>query len=329
MALDQWTCEPFDIKSVFRHPVKEKGGKFGWKGAFSCPSNALAALMEYMDAEELEIEKKDELIDVFSNSMERIDGEGGDRYTIKKSPHYSELIRYGGNRTPEQYTQLIEEELQRRIYVQRIPKDLESKKAAIQRAGLMFHMKIPCGLSSTHSPLMTLATFPRGDTQMIEFLQEESKNPKVIYFGSGGMFGIGDPNMFNLPQFLNLKASSLFGGVPIYGDITVFKKKPFVLNSMGNENKSRKRKINTSPDSEVVEKKKRKKEKVDKNSELALVKDLEEALKNNRPLDLPQDPPQPQPQDPQLYLPQYLPPTHPHYSTQDIPGEFEDNFELI
>ena len=69
--MDSWTCEPFDVRQVYRHPTREKGGVFGWKGAFSCPSNALAALMEYMDGAELTKNKKDELLDVFSNMLVR------------------------------------------------------------------------------------------------------------------------------------------------------------------------------------------------------------------------------------------------------------------
>jgi len=206
--------------------------------------------MEFMEAAELSKEKKDELIDVFNNSLVRTDDQDGERFTIRKSPHYSELVRYGGSRLPEQFHAMIDMEKQRILFSQRIPKESES----IQQGGSSGHgdkNKLKSGsmffvdlkLSGQDEPTTgVVESFPRGAVQTVEFLRDlSSSKSRVVYFGPCGMFAVGEPVHWNMSDHLNLKASSLFGGVPIYGDVTVYRKKPISVDFLKNPSKKRKR----------------------------------------------------------------------------------------
>jgi len=223
--------------------------------------------MEYMDGAELTKNKKDELLDVFSNSLVRTIGEEDEKFTIRKSPHYTELSRYGGSRTVEQYHTIIEYEKQRKLYTQRIPKDSEngsggsggtngssgSSEKTKLRTGVMYYAELKL-LSDSPVTSGVVESFPRGAIQTVEFIRDLSSTSKsrIVYFGPCGMFAVGEPGQWNQPELLNLKASSLFGGIPLYGDVTVFRKKPIsVVNLNGEPKKKRKKKDGDDPMKDV------------------------------------------------------------------------------
>ena len=185
----------------------------------------MAAMCLYMENEKLNSEQRDELFDVFSNSLLRTGENDSMKFTLKKSPSFKELVRYEGIKTVEQFHDDISLDLQRFLFTQRVEKEPEEEKPA-HRCGIMYYAKIPLESPGgfTTGPL---DKFPRGAIQTIEYLKGESKKPKIIYFGPKGMFGIGDPKDWNNSDLLNLKASSLFGGeIRLFGDVTVYRKKP-------------------------------------------------------------------------------------------------------
>ena len=143
MATDQWSCDPFDVeKGIFRYPIREKLGKLKWKGSYSCPSNAYAALCEYMDAEDLSKHLKDELIDTFSSSLVRTPERADEAFTVKKSPTYMTLVRYGGQFSASQFNEMIELDRQRQLFTQRIPNEVDDETHE-KKTGLMYSLFLP------------------------------------------------------------------------------------------------------------------------------------------------------------------------------------------
>ena len=238
MAIDLWTGEAFDASLVFRYPVRGKMGSFEWKGCFSCPSNALAAMAVAIEGQpQLHKDQKDELYSLFQVSLRRDEEELKEKkMTLAKSPMFSELVEYGGSVTLEEFHTRIDWTLQRTLFSQVLP-DPPSKSSppkSVSNTTVTWNtIYIPSdSRASTVSGKNTVV--PRGMARFIEFLSEmrrggETPQAAVVYWNEKkDTFAIGEPKEWK-KRTKNTRATKLMLGQKVVGSVSAFRRTEIVI----------------------------------------------------------------------------------------------------
>lgn len=128
LHVDGWTGESFPGKR-FRIPCSatQPGGAIysGWKGSYSCPSTAYAALLASEEAQAWTPEKQQEMIDTFQASIRYAEGADVPNpeapITIKAAPSFHQLATFGGTQTLAQFKAVYDGDKQVQMYTQELP----------------------------------------------------------------------------------------------------------------------------------------------------------------------------------------------------------------
>jgi hypothetical protein len=245
----QWSGQLIgEEENTFRIPEINAQGKVEWKGCFSTPNCALAAMKKLSDERALPVEKHSELVSIFQNSINKVGGP--DHVDIKAAPSPASITQFGGTQTTEQYRESYDPgKNMGKWFLQTIPAqtsdntDDEVPNSKSQWKHTVIGKKTKCNDAELVAlPPMPMQN-PRNMLAVVNYLKslrmlvypdEPAMAPFVVYtHPKKDVVAIGTMSAVdwadNPESSFNLAAHKLMGAgnTPlVYGDVVVLHKKP-------------------------------------------------------------------------------------------------------
>jgi hypothetical protein len=253
--LDQHTAELIHEKQhIYKIPVFTPNGKIMWKGCFSSPCTALAAVKDYSDSKKLPEEKHNELCNIFQTSLYRCDQEESSttkdqHFTVVAAPPSSMLNVFGGPLTLLEFQKRYDEGgMMTKVYKQKLP-DSEDGESGLEsndqvkgqpsdwnatvipydgKVNEEFVKALPSLKVETTRNLWNVINYVHELCVEFEVGSNSQSFVVTVHPEKKNVFAISDPLQWNDGAYNNL-GSKLLGKQTIFGDAVVISKNPLVF----------------------------------------------------------------------------------------------------